>query len=103
MTNEFHCSFVLRVSFEFLTTIKTFILLNFFRYVSGNVTTSEEKEQVADLEKNIIKRKAQLYDIEQTLPQPSGTYLKVYKHCGQLTMTLFTISKFLGFFLDNFG
>lgn len=52
---------------------------NCVRYVSNNVTTSDEKDQVADLEKNIIKRKAQLYDIDQTLPQPNGTYLKVSK------------------------
>lgn len=47
------------------------------RYVSSNVTTSDEKDQVADLEKNIIKRKAQLHDIDQTLPQKNGTYLNV--------------------------
>lgn len=47
------------------------------RFVGSNVTTSIEKDQIADLEKNIIKRKAQLYDIEQTLPQKNGTYLKV--------------------------
>lgn len=41
------------------------------------MTTSIEKDQAADLEKNIIKRKAQLYDIDQTLPQKNGTYLNV--------------------------
>lgn len=45
--------------------------------MSSNVTTSIEKDQAADLEKNIIKRKAQLYDIDQTLPQKNGTYLNV--------------------------
>lgn len=50
---------------------------NYTRYVSSNVTTSIQKDQVADLEKNIIKRKAQLYDIDQTLPQKNGTYLNV--------------------------
>lgn len=53
-----------------------FIIRN-IRFVGSNVTTSIEKDQLADLEKNIIKRKAQLYDIEQTLPQKNGTYLKV--------------------------
>ncbi|XP_055298145.1 transmembrane protein 120 homolog [Sitodiplosis mosellana] len=50
---------------------------NLKKYVSSNVTTSDEKDQVADLEKNIIKRKAQLYDIDQTLPQKNGTYLNI--------------------------
>lgn len=54
-----------------------FIIICNIRFVGSNVTTSIEKDQLADLEKNIIKRKAQLYDIEQTLPQKNGTYLKV--------------------------
>lgn len=55
-----------------------FIYLNRnIRFVSNNVTTSIEKDQLADLEKNIIKRKAQLHEIEQILPQKNGTYLKV--------------------------
>lgn len=49
--------------------------------MGSNVTTSIEKDQVADLEKNIIKRKAQLYDIDQTLPQKNGTYLNVRVAC----------------------
>lgn len=47
------------------------------RYQGTHVTSSEEKERISDLEKNIIKLKAQLYDIDQTLPQKNGTYLKV--------------------------
>lgn len=47
------------------------------RYVGSSVTSSEEKERISDLEKNIIKYKAQLHDIDQTLPQKNGTYLKV--------------------------
>lgn len=50
---------------------------NLKQYTSSNVTTSIEKDKVADLEKNIIKRKAQLYDIDQTLPQKNGTYLNI--------------------------
>lgn len=50
---------------------------SFARYVATNVTSSEEKEKIVDLEKNIIKCKAQLHDIDQTLPQKNGTYLKV--------------------------
>lgn len=37
----------------------------------------EQKKSIAELEKNIIKRKAQLYEIEQSLPQKNGLYLKV--------------------------
>lgn len=47
------------------------------RYVTSNVTTSDDKQTVADLEKNIIKRKAQLYELEQSLPQKNSLYLKV--------------------------
>lgn len=47
------------------------------RYVTSNVTTSDDKEVVADLEKNIIKRKAQLHELEQSLPQKNSLYLKV--------------------------
>lgn len=54
----------------------------FARYVATNVTSSEEKEKIVDLEKNIIKCKAQLHDIDQTLPQKNGTYLKVCIHVG---------------------
>lgn len=39
--------------------------------------TEEQKKSIAELEKNIIKRKAQLYEIEQSLPQKNGLYLKV--------------------------
>lgn len=99
----FHCfQFVLILSTFFIQTflrkkkneniIKTYSFFTFlflpvcachaydarvFRFLSGNVTTSDDKATVADLEKNIIKRKAQLYDIEQSLPQKNGLYLKV--------------------------
>lgn len=35
------------------------------------------EKQVEELENNILKRKAQLYEIEQTLPKPNGIYLKI--------------------------
>lgn len=38
---------------------------------------SKEREAVAELEKNILKRKAQLHEIEQSLPRKSGFYLKI--------------------------
>jgi hypothetical protein len=37
----------------------------------------EEKEKFPELEKNMMKRKAQLYEIEQSLPQKNSLYLKV--------------------------
>ncbi|XP_037942902.1 transmembrane protein 120 homolog isoform X1 [Teleopsis dalmanni] len=37
----------------------------------------EEKEKVSELQKNTLKRKAQLYEIEQSLPAKSGLYLRV--------------------------
>lgn len=37
----------------------------------------ENKKEVEELENNILKRKAQINEIEQTLPKPNGTYLKI--------------------------
>ncbi|XP_037938629.1 transmembrane protein 120 homolog isoform X1 [Teleopsis dalmanni] len=37
----------------------------------------EEKERVSELQKNTLKRKAQLYEIEQSLPAKSGLYLRI--------------------------
>lgn len=39
--------------------------------------TKEDKEGVADLERKIIKRKAQLHELEQALPRQSGFYLRI--------------------------
>ncbi|XP_055615571.1 transmembrane protein 120 homolog [Toxorhynchites rutilus septentrionalis] len=39
--------------------------------------TSEEKDKLAEFEKNILKRKAQLHEIEQGLPQKNSLYLKI--------------------------
>ncbi|KAL5277692.1 TMEM120B family protein [Megaselia abdita] len=39
--------------------------------------TKEDKESVADLERKIIKRKAQLHELEQALPRQSGFYLRI--------------------------
>ncbi|XP_028139680.1 transmembrane protein 120 homolog isoform X2 [Diabrotica virgifera virgifera] len=54
------------------------------RYRIGVLTKSlrelknkEDDSKIAELKFNIMKRKAQLYDIEQTLPKPNGTYLKI--------------------------
>ncbi|XP_074042832.1 transmembrane protein 120B [Leptinotarsa decemlineata] len=35
------------------------------------------KEKLTELKSDIMKRKAQLYEVEQTLPKPNGIYLKI--------------------------
>ncbi|XP_055843184.1 transmembrane protein 120 homolog [Episyrphus balteatus] len=57
------------------------------RYRMGQISASikeckaaqseEEKDKVAELNKNTLKRKAQLHEIEQSLPRKSGFYLKI--------------------------
>ena len=39
--------------------------------------TKENEDKIVDLKSNILKRKAQLYDIEQTLPKENRIYLKI--------------------------
>lgn len=48
-----------------------------FRYKKANITTPDDREGIVELEKNVMKRKAQLYEIEQSLPQKNSLYLKV--------------------------
>lgn len=72
-----------RLQLQIFTGI-SFLVLFWCRYLHDNVTTSDDKALIADLEKNIIKRKAQLYDIEQSLPKKNGLYLQVIK-CIQFT------------------
>ncbi|XP_061399051.1 transmembrane protein 120 homolog [Musca vetustissima] len=42
-----------------------------------NTQSEEEKQKVAELQKNTLKRKAQLHEIEQSLPTKSGRYLRI--------------------------
>ncbi|CRK96466.1 CLUMA_CG009889, isoform A [Clunio marinus] len=60
--------------------------INHQRYRIGQITknlkgikstTSDDRTKIEELEKNMIKRKAQLYEIEQSLPQKNSMYLKV--------------------------
>nr|CAH7736248.1 unnamed protein product [Callosobruchus chinensis] len=37
----------------------------------------EYEEKVKELESSILKRRAQLHEVEQTLPKPNGIYLKI--------------------------
>lgn len=34
-------------------------------------------EKLEQIKSNVMKRKAQLYEVEQTLPKPNGIYLKI--------------------------
>lgn len=47
------------------------------RYKKSNITTPDDRETVHELEKSVMKRKAQLYEIEQSLPQKNSLYLQV--------------------------
>lgn len=48
-----------------------------------NVALSQEdKKDVDEMQRNILKRKAQLHEIEQTLPQKNSAYLKVSESCA---------------------
>lgn len=47
------------------------------RFKKANITTATDRETVQELEKNVMKRKAQLYEIEQTLPQKNSLYLQI--------------------------
>lgn len=37
----------------------------------------DQKKDVEEMQRNMLKRKAQLHEIEQTLPQKNSLYLKV--------------------------
>lgn len=43
----------------------------------GKRLTPEENDSLAELDKNMLKRKAQLHEIEQGLPQKNSLYLKI--------------------------
>lgn len=47
------------------------------RFKKANITTPIDREHVQELEKTMMKRKAQLYEIEQTLPQKNSLYLQI--------------------------
>ena len=50
------------------------ILLSFTHRLKKN---DSSKAKIEELEGNIMKRKANLYVIEQTLPKQNGIYLKI--------------------------
>lgn len=66
---------------------KCFSEIKHQRYRMGQINSSlkqfqkskepKVKECVAELEKNMLKRKAQLHEIEQSLPKKSGFYLQI--------------------------
>lgn len=54
-----------------------FIFHSYSRCTKNKRLTPEEKDTVVDLDKNMLKRKAQLHEIEQGLPQKNSLYLKI--------------------------
>lgn len=48
-----------------------------FRCTKDKKLTSEENDSLAELDKNMLKRKAQLHEIEQGLPQKNSLYLNI--------------------------
>lgn len=53
-------------------------------HVGGDDTLAEEEQGAKkDLEKDLLRRKAQLSQMEDTLPRPSGRYLNII--LGKLT------------------
>uniref|UniRef100_A0A182PV88 Transmembrane protein 120 homolog n=1 Tax=Anopheles epiroticus TaxID=199890 RepID=A0A182PV88_9DIPT len=50
---------------------------NIKTYLAKERLTPEDKEKVTQLEKSIMKRKAQIHEIEQGLPQQNSQYLKI--------------------------
>lgn len=48
-----------------------------FRAQKQSSLSGEDRMRLDELDKNMIKRKAQLYEIEQSLPQKNSLYLKV--------------------------
>lgn len=55
-----------------------FLFYLFCRTMKQKNLAPEEKMKLSELDKNMIKRKAQLYEIEQSLPQQNSLYLKVW-------------------------
>jgi hypothetical protein len=52
-------------------------LLNHYRAQNQSSLSADDRNKLDELDKNMIKRKAQLYEIEQSLPQMNSMYLKV--------------------------
>lgn len=48
-----------------------------FRAQKHSRITGDDRTKLDDLDKDMLKRKAQLYEIEQSLPQKNSMYLKV--------------------------
>lgn len=46
-------------------------------YAKNRRLTPQEKDTLAELDKNMLKRKAQIHEIEQGLPQKNSLYLKI--------------------------
>lgn len=62
--------------------------LNICRKQRKELRGTDDLEKLDELEKNLIKRKAQLFEIEQSLPQKNSFYLKVIQSSEELIMLL---------------
>jgi hypothetical protein len=51
--------------------------INLYRAQKQSSLSADDRSKLDELDKNMIKRKAQLYEIEQSLPQKNSMYLKV--------------------------
>lgn len=54
-----------------------FVLIYLLRRSVKKAMTSEDQQLIAQLEQKILKRKAQINEIEQSLPKKNSLYLKV--------------------------
>lgn len=61
--------------------------------------SADDQTKVDELDKNLIRRKAQLYEIEQSLPQKNSMYLKV----SQILRSALKPHSIYIFLIDNSG
>jgi hypothetical protein len=58
----------------YITLIKNLLCVR----LSRNLSTNDAKQEaVHGLEKDLLRRKAQLHEMEQSLPKQNGMYLKI--------------------------
>lgn len=58
-------------------SLPLYISRRFDRAQKQSKLTGDDRVKLDELDKNMLKRKAQLYEIEQSLPQKNSLYLKV--------------------------
>lgn len=75
--NEYNLYAILKYVYYLYRTTQNSISLGLFNYRFPQPVAPAEKEKLDDLHKMSLKRKAQLHEIEQSLPAKSGRYLQV--------------------------